>query len=1112
MKCQKCNHENPKDMRFCVECGNKLEVTCPNCGFGNAPSFKFCGQCGQNLQATPKPTDYSEPQSYTPKFLADKILNNRSAIEGERKLVTVLFADVADYTALSEKLDPEEVHQIMDGCFKILMDEIHKYEGTINQFTGDGVMALFGAPVAHEDHAQRACHAAIAIQKALGNFGEKMKKDCGIDFRMRIGINSGPVIVGAIGDDLRMDYTAIGDTTNLAARMESAAEPGKILVSGNTYKITQEFFGFEPLRKIDLKGKSQAQDAFVLVKKGKVDSRIEASAARGLTRFVGRETAMATLMEAYDKVRSGNGQVVGIVGEAGVGKSRLVLEMQNRLPANEYTWLEGRCIHYGGEMAYLPILEILRSYFGIDEGDREFVVKKKLSEKICEIDTRLENKLSSFQALLSVKIDDPNYMQLDPAVRKHRTFEAIRDLLIRENENRPLVVVVEDLHWMDKTSENFLKYLIDSLPGTRIMLILLYRPEYIHQWGSKTYYSKIGLDQLNTVSSAELVKAVFEEGEAVPELRDLVLGKAGGNPLFVEEITHSLIENGYIQRLGKTWALTQKASDIQVPDTIQGIIAARLDRVEENLKRIMQVASVIGREFAFRILASITGMKEDLKSCLLNLQGLEFIYEKQLFPEMEYIFKHALTQEVAYGSLLVKRRKEIHEKIGSVIEQLYAERLEEYYEVLAYHYERSDNNGKALIYLTLANSKARDAIAMKDAKRYFYRAMEILDSMSDTPGTREKQIKLLNDQWIVFEQLYQFSEYHRLLTQYEHKLEQPHMLGLSSGFYAAMGVCELAFGDFDRSARSAEKALEIADMSGNDKYTSDAYLLLQYNYFCKGDFKKTHALKEDVLRTLEGRFHLIKYVMSIIADLMAFTYSGHWDEALENGFRALKAAREYADESQIAYTAHAIALAYAIKGELDKAMEYIELARKNALSPVYESGVQMVLAFIWCRAGDPQRAIPILKSYIEIFRAVPFRLFEMFCSCILAEGYLIAKEYENAEKTARKVLEISERCNGRLFTGRARLYLGQAYLETDVPSALPHIEACITIFKAIKAEDYLAKAYAACGQFYKKQGDAAQARKYLTKALDIFERLGTLIEPEKIKNELADLPVLEAEK
>ncbi len=1106
MKCPKCQRDNREGAKFCIECGESFTVSCPKCNKALPPAAKFCDECGHNLQAPQKSPDYSEPQSYTPKFLADKILTARSTIEGERKLVTVLFADIANFTSLSEKLDPEEVHQIMDGCFKILMDEIHNFEGTINQFTGDGVMALFGAPIAHEDHAQRACFASLSIQKAIEKYGEKLKNEGDIDFKMRIGLNSGPVIVGSIGDDLRMDYTAVGDTTNLAARMESLAKPGSVLVSANTYKITHDFFEFKSIGKIDVKGKKEPQEAFELIKKGDVDSRIDASVAKGLTMFVGRKNSIAGLMEAYEKVQSGSGQVVGIVGEAGIGKSRLILEFHKKLPPNETAWLEGRCIHYGGSMAYLPILEILRSYFDINEGDREFIIKKKLEDKILRLDERLKNTLSPFQELLSVKVDNEAYLQLEPTVKKLRKFEAIRDLLIRESESQPLVVVADDLHWMDKTSEDFIKYLIDSLPHSRILLLLLYRPEYTHQWGSKSYYTKIGLDQLSTTSGAELVQAILENGEAVPELRDLVLSKAGGNPLFVEEIAHSLIENGFIVKKNQAYVLTKKASEIEVPDTIAGIISARLDRVEENLKRIMQVASVIGREFAFRILQSITGMKEDLKSCLLNLQGLEFIYEKQLFPELEYIFKHALTQEVAYGSLLLKRKKEIHEKIGHVIEELYSERLEEYYDVLAYHYERSDNKEKAFVYLDLANRKAFNASAMEDAKGYFYKAMEILDTMPDTIENKERRISLLLNQYFVFEQLLQALEYYDLLLRYEPLVAEIDNIGLAGGVYTRMGTCEFTFGLFDKAIQAETKAIKLCEASENNEYAGSAFSILRWSYLFKGDFDRVFVLTENVLRIMSEQFNLLVYVRAFVATSIVYTFCGCWDKAVAEGQHSLKVAEQYSDDGQISNAASALSFVYTLKGDTSRAIEYGELSVKKSPAPGYKAWAQCILAWAWCRAGKLSKGIETLSMLIPIFRAGRFAVFEIIFSTALAEGYLLAGDYDKAEQTAKEALEVAERCGTKFFIGRALRLLGEVALETDYSDALPHFEKSITMFKAIKAENELALAYAGLGRLSKKQGDKAQAREHLSQALEIFERLGTLIEPDKVKKELADLP------
>ena len=474
-------------------------------------------------------------------------------------------------------------------------------------------MALFGAPLAYEDHASRACQSALLVQKALVGYEKKIMKDHDTAFKMRMGLNSGPVIVGSIGDDLRMDYTAVGDTTNLAARMESTANPGTILVSGNTYKLARDFFDFKHLGKFELKGKEKPQAAYELIKAGEAETRIEASMAKGWTNFVGRQNELNILKEALEKAQNGSGQVVGIVGEAGVGKSRLILELRNMLPEREFAYLEGHCLHYAGDMSYLPVLDILRSFFEVKEGDQEYIIKQKMEDRITHLDENLKVALAPLQDLLSLKVEDEAYLKLEPKQKRDRIFEAMRDLLIRESQNSPLVIAVEDLHWMDKISEEFISYLIDWLANTHIMLILLYRPEYTHSWGSKTFYTKIGMDQLSTKTSTALVHSILERGEVVPELKDLILSRAAGNPLFMEEFTHTLLENGSIQRKDNRYVLTTEASQIQVPDTVQGIIAARMDRLEDSLKQTMQVASVIGRDFAFRILQTITGMKQELK-------------------------------------------------------------------------------------------------------------------------------------------------------------------------------------------------------------------------------------------------------------------------------------------------------------------------------------------------------------------------------------------------------------------------------------------------------------------------------------------------------------------
>ena len=1053
MKCPECQHENPVDARFCNGCGHQLELACPECGKLNPPNSRFCNECGHDLQ-TPKeapPVDYDQPQSYTPKFLADKILTTRSSIEGERKLVTVLFADVANYTAISEKLDPEEVHQIMDGCFKILMDEIHKYEGTINQFTGDGVMALFGAPVAHEDHAQRACYTALSIQKAMGEYGEKLKEDTGVDFKMRVGLNSGPVIVGSIGDDLRMDYTAVGDTTNLAARMENAARPGSILVTKNTHRLVKDFFECTSVGMIQVKGKEEPLEAYELVKAGEVETRFGASVAKGLTKLVGRGREMGTMKDAYDRARSGSGQVVGIVGEAGVGKSRLLLELQNVLSKEDYTYLEGQCLHYGGSMAYLPLLDIVKSYFKIKEEDREYIIKKKIAEKLLHFDQRLTNTVPSFQEILSIKIEDTSYLQLEPGARKLRTFEAIRDLLVCESETKPLVISIEDLHWIDSTSEEFVSYLIDWLAGTHILLILLYRPEYTHTWGSKSHYIKIGVDQLSPTSSAHLVQNILKGGEVVPKLGELILTRAGGNPLFVEELTQNLVENGSIKKNKHQYVLTKEASEIEVPDSIQGIIAARIDRVEENLKRIMQVASVIGREFAYRILQTITGMREELKSSLINLQGLEFIYEKQLFPELEYVFKHALTQKVAYNSLLQKRRKEIHEKIGSAIEDLYPDRLEEYYELLAYHYVRSDNTDKAVEYLDLANQKAAKLNAMEAAKSYFDQAMNLLETQPDTEVNQQRRITILTNQWLVFTLLFQVPDYHDLLTRYEHMAIEVGDQGLLGRFFVAMGGCQWWIGTYDLAIETLKKGAELCETAGAFEYAGTAYAMLQWTHLCKGDFEQVFSFKKEALRTTEQQFNLRVYVYAFITASWACTFLERWDGALKNGKDALKKAEEFSDNSLISFAACVICQAYCFKGELDRAIEYGELAIQKAPTPGDKLWAEGFLAMVWIRAGKLHQGIATLTKIVAAHKKGHFLFGEVGYTIMLGLGYFLAGEYNKAIQPLKEGLELAESSGMKWFIGLAHLFLGQVALKTKPTNAVYHFEQSINSYQKIQA-------------------------------------------------------------
>jgi class 3 adenylate cyclase/tetratricopeptide (TPR) repeat protein/energy-coupling factor transporter ATP-binding protein EcfA2 len=1116
MICPKCQFENREEAKFCKKCGIALEFTCPKCGHLYQGDSLFCDECGQAL-AEPKAApaiDYSEPHSYTPKFLADKIIDTRKSIEGERKLVTVLFADVANYTSISEKLDPEEIHQIMDGCFKVLMDEIHRYEGTIDKFTGDGVMALFGAPVAHEDHARRACYGALAIQKAIGEYGDKLEKECGVEFKMRLGLNSGPVIVGSVGNDLRMDYTAIGDTTNLASRMETIAKPGSVLVSEDTYKLAKDFFRFEPVGKVEVKGKEEPVEAYQLMEAGEVETRIGASVARGLTKFVGRQREIAALKDAFEKAQSGYGQVIGIVGEAGVGKSRLLLELRAVLPEESYTYLEGQCLHYGGSMAYLPILDILRAYFEVEEGDREFVIKKKIEGMLVRLDGKFKEIIPPIHEILSLTVEDEGYINLDLQKKRERTFEAIRDLLIRESQDRPIILALDDLQWIDKTSEDFITYLIGWLANARILLIILYRPEYTHFWASKSCYNQIRVDQLTADTSAELVQSLLEGGEVAPELRELILTRAAGNPFFMEEFTHTLLENGSIEKKDRQYVLSRKASDIQVPDTIQGIIAARMDRLEDNLKRTMQVASVIGRDFAYRILQTITGMREELKSYLLNLQGLEFIYEKSLFPELEYIFKHALTQEVAYNSLLLKRRREIHERIGKAIEELYPDNLEDFYESLAFHFKQGESQDKAIDYLIKSGEKSYDRYAVEVSHQHFKEAYEILSTKT---GRTKDEDCLLTDLLIKWAYVFFFRGDFRglndLLNAHKELAESLNDKARLGMFYAWLGLAIYARGKVKNSYEYLKMALDLGEETRDQQLIGYAYTGLTWTCAELGlpDEAIAYGQKaQEISQSFKSDHYL--YFESQGGLGIAYYFMGSTKRALESGETILEYGQSQASIRSLVMGHYITGVAHQLAGNITSAIESLRQAVEISADPFYDQFAKSALGVCYALNGQLREGEDTLQEVLAYSREFGSEGIGTYSQAILGV-LLIAKGQMNqglrlVEDAQRECLE-----NGRKYLYALSYYLlGKLYLQIvegaapvsvslvlknigflikNVPfakqKATENLKKAIEMAEEIGAKGILGMSYLDLSLLHKAKGEKDKAREYISVATQLFE-------------------------
>jgi tetratricopeptide (TPR) repeat protein len=612
--------------------------------------------------------------------------------------------------------------------------------------------------------------------------------------------------------------------------------------------------------------------------------------------------------------------------------------------------------------------------------------------------------------------------------------------------------------------------------------------------------------QLSGKTSTELVRAVLEAGDVAPELKELVLGRAAGNPLFIEELTQSLLENGSIEERENMYVLTRKVSDIRVPETIQAIIAARIDRIDDSMKQVIQMAAVIGREFAFRILQYIMEMKADLKSTLLNLQGLEFIHEKQLFPELEFIFKHALTQEVAYNSLLQKRRKEIHEKIGKAIEALYPDRLEEYYELLAYHYRHGESQDKAFIYLDLANRKAAKLCAMKDAMAYFYEAMHVLDSLPNTDENQARRVSIIVHNYEVFQLQFMNNEYYQLLKNHENtvlNLKQPEMLGK---YYARLGQCGWFLGQHELAIQASHKAIKLCDAIRNAEYSGIAYSCMQWCYTDKGNYEKALTLKEKALKRLDQHFNLRIYQYVLTGALQAHRYRGQWKEAISDGRKALKAAEGFSNNSAISFASMMIAYVYLNKLDISHAIQSAKYAIDKAPTPAEKAWAQTALAAAWLKTGEVEKGLQILAPTAQMYEDVDYILGLIWIKTYLCEAYWLNGMHDDAKQTIEELLDLAKHYEFRFYIASAHRMLGEFLLTTNIDQASEHFKNSIAIAEEIKAENELALSYAGYGRYYRQKGDMIRAREYLTKALDMLDHLGTLVEPDKIRAELSELP------
>jgi class 3 adenylate cyclase/tetratricopeptide (TPR) repeat protein len=903
MRCPQCEHENPPGARFCNACGTALAVVCRACGRTNAPGSRFCSACGQPLEpreSVPQPPRFDSPGAYTPSHLAQRIIATRHALEGERKLVTVLFADTKGSMELLADRDPEDARRLLDAVLERMIDAVHRYEGTVNQVLGDGIMALFGAPLAHENHAVRACYAALRMQEDIGRYGDEMQRTLGVPVQIRVGLNSGEVVVGSIGSDLRMEYSAVGQTTHLAARMEQMAKPASVLVSAETLRLAEGYVQAKALGPVPVRGLAEPVEVFELVGATTARTRLQVAAGRGLTRLAGRQAELGLLRQALDHAREGHGQVVALVGEAGVGKSRLAWEITRSHRSRDYLVLEGSGVSHGRTTPWLPVIDLLRAYFRIDEGDDARTVREKLIGRLLALDETLRPTLAAFEALLDIPVEDAEWTPLDLAARQQRTLEAVKGLLLRESRVQPLLLVLEDLHWIDSATQVLLDSLVESLPAARVLLLVNYRPEYQHAWAGKTYYSQLRLDPLAPETAEGMLDALIGPGPELAPLKRLLIDRTQGNPFFLEEMVWSLAETGALTGARGDYRLATPLPAIHVPATVQAVLAARIDRLAPEDKRLLQFASVVGKNVPLPLLRAIADASDqELQRGLGRLQAAEFLYETRLFPESEYTFRHALTLDVAYGSLLQERRRELHTRMIDALERLYPDRLSEQVLRLAHHAFRGEVWAKALKYLKQTETASRSSLdaALIGSETGvlwwngdYVRAIEVGQrDLAVAAGFKNFDLSIVTHLRLG-EVYHALGDYPRATDLFRFAIaalqgdlerERCGMAGLPSVFARAwLAWCLAELGDFPEGIIQGEEAVAIAE-SADDAYSRVlAAWGLGTLHVVRGDAERAIAVLERalVVTRMSGHALLFPFVASPLG--RAYSLAGRGDDGI----------------------------------------------------------------------------------------------------------------------------------------------------------------------------------------------------------------------------------------
>jgi len=1059
---------------------------------------RFCLQCGQAVAAgTVAPVRSPAPAGYTPKHLAERILTSKAALEGERKQVTVLFADLKGSMELLADRDPEEARKLLDPVLERMMEAVHHYEGTVNQVMGDGIMALFGAPLAHEDPAVRACYAALRMQEFVKQYAEEVHRTMGVPLHIRVGLNSGEVVVRSIGSDLHMDYTAVGQTTHLAARFEHMAMPGSILIAPETLNLAEGYILVKPLGERPVKGLDVPVEVFEVIGASTVRSRLQAAAGRGLTRFVGRDAEIEQLRQAAERSRGGHGQVVAVVGEPGVGKSRLFWEFTHSHRLEGWLIVESISVSYGKATAFLPLIDLLRAYFQIEARDEARTIREKVTGKLLSLDRTLEPFLPALLWLLDVPVDDPRWERLAPPQRRQQALDGIKRLLLRESQAQPLLLLFEDLHWIDAETQALLDTVVESLPTTRVLLLVNYRPEYQHTWGGKTYYRQLRIDPLPAESADDLLTTVLGTDPSLDSLKRTLIERTEGNPLFLEESVRTLVETKALVGSRHAYRLANKVTGVEVPVTVQAILAARIDRLAPGHKRLLQAASAIGKDVPFTLLRAIAEMdEEELRQGLAHLQAAEFLYETSLFPDLEHTFKHALTHEVTYGGLLLERRRHLHARILDASETLYRDRLEEHVERLAHHAVRGEVWGKAVSYLRQAGHKAIARSSPRDARGWFEQALAVLTALPETPSTLEQGFETRIELRPVLNMLGDFPQGLERLREAEALAERLNDDGRRARVWAFMALTHTLLSELDEALAAGHRAFQAAERLGDLKLRLLATTYLVQAHHNRGEYEAMIELATKNVAALPPDWRYERFGNSMPLSIYdrgylvrALVEVGRFEEATQYAAEALRLAEPTHQMWPIGWAHYHVCWPFLYKGDWARAHGPLEDAiaayRRGHIALTFPDAVAMSAWVLTMLGRADEGAARYLEGVQLLEHAEATGLNLAMGYRYLGRTALQFGRLDDARRMARQAFQASGGPHQLHLLGDVAAQPDQF----DPEGSEDHYRRALELADRRRMRPLTAHCHLGLGKLYRRTGKREQAQEHFTTAATMYREM-----------------------